>query len=119
MTKLSTLTLTMLVMTLAAAATLMGPLVSAQSIEDQLVTIDPPGSVDTRPFGISPSRDIVGLYKTANGVTHGFLLSAGEYTTIDVPGAIRTNALAINARGDIVETTAVCASPHRTAAHRP
>ena len=101
MTKLSTLTLTMLAMTLAGA-TLMSPLVSAQSIEDQLVTIDPPGSVDTRPFGISPSRDIVGLYITANGMTHGFLLSAGEYTTIDVPGAIRTNALAINARGDIV-----------------
>jgi hypothetical protein len=91
----------MFAMTLAAA-TLMGPFVSAQGTQDPLVNIDPPGSVDTRPFGISPSGDIVGLYITADGKTHGFLLSAGEYTRIDAPGAIRTNALAINARGDIV-----------------
>jgi hypothetical protein len=101
MTKISNLTFIGLAITVAVV-TLMALFVSAQAAEEPLVTIDPPGSVDTRPFGISPSGDIVGLYITADGATHGFLLSAGEYTAIDIPGAIRTNALAINARGDIV-----------------
>jgi hypothetical protein len=101
MTKISNLTFIGLAITVAVV-TLMALFVSAQAAEEPLVTIDPPGSVDTRPFGISPSGDIVGLYITADGATHGFLLSAGEYTAIDVPGAIRANALAINARGDIV-----------------
>jgi uncharacterized membrane protein len=37
-----------------------------------------------------------------NGNVHGFLLREGEFTTIDVPGAIATSAYGINARGDIV-----------------
>ena len=32
---------------------------------------------------------------------HGFLLSRGDFNTIDVPGALRTSAFGINARGDI------------------
>ncbi len=33
---------------------------------------------------------------------HGFLLSGGEFTSIDFPGASATGALGINPRGDIV-----------------
>jgi uncharacterized membrane protein len=33
---------------------------------------------------------------------HGFLLSGGEFATIDVPGAALTRVNGINARGDIV-----------------
>jgi len=67
-----------------------------------LTTIDPPGSTDTRAFGINNTGQIVGLYITADSRTHGFLLSHGGYTTIDVPGSIRTNALAIDVHGQIV-----------------
>ena len=33
---------------------------------------------------------------------HGYLLDDGEFTTIDAPGAINTNASDINDRGEIV-----------------
>jgi hypothetical protein len=74
----------------------------AQSNAKALLSIDPPGSVDTRAFGVSAWGDIVGLYITPDGRTHGFLLSRGEYSTIDVAGSIRTNALAINVLGEVV-----------------
>jgi hypothetical protein len=35
-------------------------------------------------------------------LTHGFLLSGGQFTTIDIPGATLTDAEKINPRGDIV-----------------
>jgi len=46
-------------------------------------------------------RQIVGLY-LAGGTFHGFLLNKGTFTTIDVPGATRTQAGGINDRGQIV-----------------
>src|SRR5262249_51787491 len=46
--------------------------------------------------------DIVGRYVKTDGTTHGFLLRAGVFTTIDVPGAIQTNVAGINSHGDIV-----------------
>ena len=64
-------------------------------------TIDVPGAVATRAFGINPQGEIVGSY-TAAGVTHGFLLRDGAVTTIDYPGAASTEAWGINARGDII-----------------
>ena len=33
---------------------------------------------------------------------HGYLLSEGQFSTIDLPGATFTRAAAINSRGDIV-----------------
>jgi hypothetical protein len=63
--------------------------------DQSFVTVAPPGSVDTRPFGITDSGDVVGLYFTADNKVHGFLVTRGVYTSIDVPGAIRTNALGI------------------------
>lgn len=62
---------------------------------ESLRTLDPPGSIDTRAFGISDDGDIVGLYVTPDNRTHGFLLTRGVYSTIDIPGALRTNALGI------------------------
>src|SRR5215471_2602990 len=38
--------------------------------------------------GINPARDIVGSYIDGVGKSHGFLLSAGQFTTIDVPGEL-------------------------------
>jgi hypothetical protein len=42
--------------------------------------------------GINPEEDIVGFYDNATG-RHGFLLSKGAFTTIDVPGAFSTGSL--------------------------
>ncbi len=67
----------------------------------------PPVSLDNG--GINNLGDIVGTYcDTARPClitlagTHGFLMRAGAFTTIDIPGAKATNATGINARGDIV-----------------
>jgi uncharacterized membrane protein len=57
----------------------------------------------TGAVGINPSGDIVGRYQTADRKYHGFLLSAaGNFTSLDVPGASATSAFGINPRGDIV-----------------
>jgi uncharacterized membrane protein len=83
-------------------------------------TIDPPGAAGVIPSppctffpqgagmtanraaGINPRGDIVGRYNDAAGVTHGFLLSQGAYTTIDFPDAIYTQAIGITPAGEIV-----------------
>jgi hypothetical protein len=58
--------------------------------------------------GINAQRDIVGVYcdtapcRGASLDAHGFLLSRGVFSSIDVPGAILTNAFGINERGEIV-----------------
>jgi uncharacterized membrane protein len=44
----------------------------------------------------------VGFYTDANFVAHGFLLSDGQYTTLDVPNASDTEAYGINSSGQIV-----------------
>ena len=57
---------------------------------------------------INSRRDIVGAYcdrapcTGASVDVHGFRLSSGVLTTIDVPGAFLTDAFGINERGDIV-----------------
>jgi hypothetical protein len=58
---------------------------------------------------INSAGDIVGVYTDGVGMQHGFLLSRGQFTTIDVPGslvgadgALPTTARAIGPSGDIV-----------------
>ncbi len=46
--------------------------------------------------------DIVGQYMDGSGVTHGFVLDAGGYTTVDIPGYPTTVLTGINPRGDVV-----------------
>jgi probable HAF family extracellular repeat protein len=55
-----------------------------------------------RPSGINNRGQIVGGYDTTGFAVHGFVLDRGRYTTIDVPGASRTIALRINARGQTI-----------------
>ncbi len=62
----------------------------------------PPQHRGTVGCGINPRGDIVGRYNSADGMNHGFLLSGGEFTSIDIPGATFTTAIGINPRGDIV-----------------
>ena len=61
------------------------------------------GSGGTSANGINSEGTIVGLYCGADGKTnHGFLLSKGNFSTVDVPGALFTSASDINANGEIV-----------------
>jgi uncharacterized membrane protein len=71
-----------------------------------VTTIDPPGvSPDLNgafATGINNCGTIVGTYGDTSGVVHGFSLTRGEYTRIDAPGAVETNAIGLNCRGDVV-----------------
>jgi hypothetical protein len=64
-------------------------------------TLDFPGATLTYGEGINDSGQIVGAYRDANGIYHGFVLSGGTYTTIDAPGSTLTNAYGINNSGEI------------------
>ncbi len=114
------LVLAMFVLALCAAA---GTL-NAQC-RGTFTTIDFPGATQTRAHGINSAGDIVGLYTDASG-THGYLLRSGQFapidvpgsgsikpsasnaaqspnfTVIDFPGALSTQAWGINEAGDIV-----------------
>jgi hypothetical protein len=65
----------------------------------------------TQAWGINPRGDIIGFYVKA-GVTHGFLLSGGNFSSIDYPGADSSLANAINARGDIAGSYVVAGVTH-------
>jgi hypothetical protein len=67
----------------------------------QFSTIDVPGATYSFASRNNARGDVVGWYGTDDGVTHGFLLSGGQYTTFDF-SAIVTSAAGINSRGDIV-----------------
>jgi hypothetical protein len=67
-------------------------------------TYDVPGSTSTNPqaAGINASGQIVGNYDDAGGTRHGYLLNAGSYTTLDVPGSTSTFASGIDTSGQVV-----------------
>lgn len=64
-------------------------------------SIDVPGAVDTRAFGINAVGEVVGSYTDTTG-THGYLFSDGQFMKIAFPGAVGTEAWGINPQGDIV-----------------
>jgi probable HAF family extracellular repeat protein len=79
------------------------------------VPVDFPGAAATVTVGINDNRDVVGVYIDQAGFQHGFRLSNGVFTSIDVPGAAQTRgvtfefggglgtaAFGINNNGDIV-----------------
>jgi len=78
--------------------------------DGEFTTIDPPNAAFTNALGINPEGHIVGRFCTAvvvpctpdGGNMHGFLFADGEFTIVDVPGAIRTNAWKIDPQGNIV-----------------
>jgi len=82
---------------------------------ERFTSIDFPGAFETASGvfgavgGINPRGDVVGLYCSAPpclistvGHFHGFVLSGGEFTSFDFPGASATTATGINPRGDIL-----------------
>jgi uncharacterized membrane protein len=65
-------------------------------------TFDFPSATLTAGYAINNRLDIVGAYEDSNGY-HSFLRSAGEYTTLNVPGASVTRAaFGINLSGEII-----------------
>ena len=64
-------------------------------------SIDVPGAVATRAYGINAGGEIVGSSTDATG-TYGYLWSNGSTTKIAFPGAVFTEAWGINPQGDIV-----------------
>jgi hypothetical protein len=80
-----------------------GNVISRQSLsEGEFSTVDVPRATRTGLTGINSRGDIAGRY-VIDGVSHGFLLVAGQITTIDYPGAVTfTSVDGINQRGDMV-----------------
>lgn len=78
--------------------------------EGEFTTIDPPGAIVTNALGINDRGDIAGRYCAVLpclpgghiGNFHGFLLSNGEFTTVDFPDAVLTHAWKINPRRQIL-----------------
>ena len=67
-------------------------------------TINVPGAPEQSAFGVNEAGQIVGEYVDSSGIYHGWELSGGTFTTIDVPfsGASGTGANGINDSGEIV-----------------
>jgi probable HAF family extracellular repeat protein len=65
--------------------------------------LGPSGSMGSQAIGINDHGDINGNYGDSSGVSHGFLLKAGKYTTQDVPNASNTLGGGINNAGLITE----------------
>lgn len=63
-----------------------------------------PRSVATSAWDVNPRGDIVGVFRDAALVFHGFVRTDAGFTQIDFPGATATRAFGINARGDVVGT---------------
>lgn len=71
--------------------------------DGQFTSIDFPGASLTLAWKINSRGDITGTYIDASGIIHGFLWSAGAFSSvIDFPGAVGTEAFGINDQGDIV-----------------
>ena len=60
------------------------------------------GSAATQAEDINARGQIVGAYSDASGAIHGFLKTEDDFTFLDFPGAVLTNAWGINSSGQIV-----------------
>jgi len=55
----------------------------------------------TEIHGVNNADQMVGLFRDAGGVLHGFLYDSGHFTQLDVPGSGLTNLTGINNSGTI------------------
>ncbi len=69
---------------------------------DDVTTIDYPGSSFTQAFGENNQGQIVGAYNDNAGNAHGFVYHNGTFTSVDAPGASATTINGINNAGQIV-----------------
>jgi probable HAF family extracellular repeat protein len=68
-------------------------------------SVEFPGVPNTGVFGLNNLGDIVGRYRGADNVRHGFIRHKGVFTTIDYPGAAHTYLISINDLGQILGYT--------------
>lgn len=92
-------------MTLAAAAAFLLAATNASALvmvsEHQSIWV--PGSMETQPWDINNAGVVVGGYRLHDGGGfHGFIYSAGAFTTVDAPGTDSTVFYGINDAGEIV-----------------
>jgi hypothetical protein len=81
--------------------------------------LDVPGSIETIIRSINDAGEMTGLYRTPDGIGHGFVYSNEQFSSFDVPGANFTTGVRINNRGDIVgfwtaSPTCGCGGPNPT-----
>jgi hypothetical protein len=68
-----------------------------------LQTIDFPGSTSSQAFGLNDHGQVVGAYVDAAGAMHGFVLSKGQFQSIDDPFGLGTTLVnGINDFGALV-----------------
>jgi len=64
------------------------------------ITVPIPGdagsSYTTVPTGINDAGTVAGYFVDESGATHGFVEQSGQYTTVDVPGAVSTTVFGLN-----------------------
>ncbi len=76
---------------------------AARERSTALITLAPPGNIQSQAWGIDPSgKVVVGAYRTEDDAVHGFVFSRGAFTTIDYPGRAFSLLTGINGRGDMV-----------------
>lgn len=69
----------------------------------KFTTINHPKALQTSPYGINNSGDIVGYFINLKSAIHGFLLVNGKFTNIDDPkSAYGTEPINLNNKGTIV-----------------
>lgn len=88
-------------------------------IDDVISFFDVPGSIETVIRSINDAGEMTGLYRTSDGIGHGFVYSNEQFSSFDVPGANFTTGVRINSRGDIVgfwtaSPTCWCGGPNPT-----
>jgi hypothetical protein len=87
----SPLTSMMLATSLASTSIRLAFITDFVDVNGTINAVDVPGSTGTMVYGISPEfNNIVGWYTDSNGMQHGFMLSRGQFSRIDVPSAIWT-----------------------------
>jgi uncharacterized membrane protein len=69
---------------------------------ETVIPFDVPGSTLTAGWDVNTRGEVVGVYRDAGAVVHGFVWSDLQFTTLDVPGATATRAFGINSRGVVV-----------------
>jgi len=63
-------------------------------------------------MGINDRGQMVGYYADDSFLLHGFIDTGGKFVTIDVPDATNTEAIGINAAGDVSGLYDVSGSVH-------
>ena len=70
---------------------------------DNFIYVTPPGSQSTTGGYVNDSNDVAGEYVDAAGAQHGFVYSAGQYTTFDMPvSATGITVTGFNNKGRVV-----------------